>query len=308
MCAAPMFLVSSPELVIAACEAGIMGAFPAPNARAPGELEAWMEKIAGEVERVREIGDRPFGPWAVNLVTHSTNSRLPEDLKLVARYRPPVVITALGSPRPVVETVHSYGGLVFADVITPALAKKALQAGADGLVCVCAGAGGHTGFLSLFSFVSAVREFFDGPLIAGGGIADGWGVAGAIAAGADIAYVGTRFIATEESVAVAEHKKLVVAAEANDLIVSAAISGTPASWLKESIRNAGLDPDNLVPAEMRNYDSNAAPKKRWSEIFAAGQGVARCRTIESVAQVVSDMDSEYRAALKRLSGFAERVA
>ncbi len=303
-----MFLVSSPELVIAACRAGIRGAFPSPNARTPEELESWMEKISRNLAVAREDADRLVGPWAVNLVTHSTNTRLPEYLKLVARFKPPVVITALGSPRPVVETVHSYGGMVFADVINPALAKKALQAGADGLICVCTGAGGHTGFLSLFSFVSAVREFFDGPLIAGGGIADGWGVAGAIAAGADIAYVGTRFIATEESIAVQEHKRLVVAAEASDLIVSAAISGTPASWLKESIRNAGLDPDNLMPAEKRNYDSNAAPKRRWSEIFAAGQGVGRCRAIESVAQVVSDMDREYHEALARLSALTGKSA
>ncbi|OJU51612.1 MAG: 2-nitropropane dioxygenase, partial [Brevundimonas sp. 67-6] len=190
--AAPMFLVSGPELVIAACKAGIGGAFPTPNCRTVADLDAWM----GQITDALSPGD---GPWVANLITHSTNARLAEDLALVAQYKPPIVITALGSPKPVMETVKAYGGLVFADVVNMALAKKAADAGVDGLACISAGAGGHTGHLSPFAFVSAVREFFDGWLTIGGGIADGAGVAGAIAAGADMVYMGTRFLAAAES-------------------------------------------------------------------------------------------------------------
>lgn len=296
-----MFLVSSPALVLAACEAGIMGAFPAPNARTSEELEQWMKTISEGIAAVRQTSpDAIIGPWAVNLVTHSTNTRLAKDLELVARYKPPVVITALGSPRPAIAAVHGYGGTVIADEVSLALAHKAVAAGADGLACVCAGAGGHTGFLSPFAFVSAVRQFFDGIIVAGGGIADGWGVAGAIAAGADLAYMGTRFIATRQSIAADMHKDLVLRASLSDLVVSAAITGTPASWLRNSLIMAGLDPDNLVAAEARNYDSNAAPKKRWSEIFGAGQGVGACHELEDVAQIVNTLDGEYNKAVSRI--------
>ena len=171
-----MFLISGPELVIAACKAGVVGSFPTPNCRTPAELDAWMTQI------VAGVGEND-APWATNLITHSTNSRLPDDLALVKTHKPPLVITALGSPKPAIETVHSYGGLVFADVVNINLAKKAVAAGADGLVCIGAGAGGHTGHFSPFAFISAVREFFDGPLVIGGGISDGAGIAGAIAAG-----------------------------------------------------------------------------------------------------------------------------
>ena len=198
--AAPMFLISGPDLVLAACRAGIVGAFPTPNARPIEVLDQWMATITEGLARARaESPQARIGPWAANLVTHSSNARLPEDLALIARYQPPIVITALGSPRPAIEVVHAYGGMVIADVVNLTLARKAVAAGADGLACVCAGAGGHTGHLSPFAFVSAVREFFDGLVIAGGGITDGWGVAGAIASGADLVYMGTRFIPTAES-------------------------------------------------------------------------------------------------------------
>jgi nitronate monooxygenase len=300
VCAAPMFLVSSPQLVIEACKAGIMGAFPTPNVRSLEELDGWMAQIVGALEKMRPEANGTIGPWAVNLVTHSTNSRLPGDLELVARYKPPVVITALGSPKPAIEVVHGYGGIVIADVINATLARKAVQAGADGVACICAGAGGHTGFLSPFAFVSAVRSFFDGLVIVGGGIADGWGIAGAIAAGADIAYIGTRFIASQESAAASRHKELVLQAGISDLIVSASISGTPASWLRQSIVDARLDPDNLAPPEKRSYDSNAAPKKRWSEIFAAGQGVGSISALEPVADIVASLERDYLRAKHRL--------
>ncbi len=234
--AAPMFLVSGPELVVAASRAGVVGSFPAPNCRSPEQLDEWMTTISSTL-----AADPEAAPWALNLVTHSTNTRLPEDLTLVARHRPPIVITALGSPRPVVETVHAYGGIVLADVVSIKLARKAAEAGADGLVCVSAGAGGHTGHLSPFAFVAAVREFFDGIVCVGGGVSTGAGVAGAIAAGADLVYVGTRFLASEESLAETAYKQMVVDHGADDLVVSAAITGTAASWLRPSLAAAGVD-------------------------------------------------------------------
>ena len=293
---APMFLISGPELVIAACKAGIAGAFPTPNTRTSEELDAWM----GEITSALAPGD---GPWVANLITHSTNTRLADDLRLVAEYKPPIVITALGSPKPVMETVKGYGGLVFADVVNLKLARKAAEAGVDGMACISAGAGGHTGHLSAFAFISAVREFFDGYIAVGGGIADGAGIAGAVAAGADFVYMGTRFLPTVESRAQDEYKQMIVDCNADDLIVSAAITGTPASWLKPSLAAAGRDPENLGGPAARDYSGDAA--KRWRDIWAAGQGVGRTRGIETVAQVVDDLDSEYRAAIKRFNGLTK---
>ena len=300
--AAPMFLISGPELVLEACKAGIIGAFPTPNARPIEMLETWMQQITEGLARARD--DRPdhtIGPWCANLVTHSSNTRLAQDLALVAKYKPPIVVTALGSPKPAIEVVHAYGGLVFADVIGIALAKKAVAAGADGLACVSAGAGGHTGFLSPFAFVSAIREFFDGYVIVGGGISDGWGVAGAVASGADFVYMGTRFIPTAESLAPQAYKQMVVDSGVDDLIVSAGISGTPASWLKPSLRANGLDPDNMPDAPGRQYDSNQSfAGKKWTEVWAAGQGLGSIKAIEPVADVVNRLAREYAQATARL--------
>lgn len=287
---APMFLVTGPELVIAACKAGIAGAFPTPNTRTTEELDAWMGEITGALSP-------EDGPWVANLITHSTNPRLADDLRLVAEYKPPIVITALGSPKPVMETVKSYGGLVFADVVNLKLARKAAEAGVDGMACISAGAGGHTGHLSAFAFISAVRTFFDGYITVGGGIADGAGIAGAIAAGADFVYMGTRFVPTAESRAQPEYKQMIVDSDADDLVVSAAITGTPASWLKASLAAAGRDPDNLGGPAARDYSGDNA--KRWRDIWAAGQGVGRTRAIEPVAQVVDDLEREYIAAIAR---------
>lgn len=298
--AAPMFLVSGPEMVIAACKSGIGGAFPTPNCRTVEDLDRWM----GHITDALVPGD---APWIANMITHSTNTRLAEDLRLIAEYKPPVVITALGSPRPVMETVKAYGGLVFADVISMKLARKAAEAGVDGLACVSAGAGGHTGHLTPFAFISAVRDFFDGYIAVGGGVGDGAGIAGAVAAGADFVYMGTRFLATEESMAQPAYKQMVVDAGPDDLVVSAAVTGTPASWLKASLRAAGQDPDNLGGPAERNYSSNGDPK-RWRDIWAAGQGVDAVRSVEPLSQVVEQLSLEYQAAVqafrKRNAGIA----
>ena len=293
---APMFLVSGPELVIAACKAGIGGAFPTPNCRTPAELDAWM----GQITDALSPGD---GPWAANLITHSTNAGLADDLALVAEYKPPIVITALGSPKPVMETVKAYGGLVFADVVSVGLAKKAADAGVDGLACISAGAGGHTGHLSPFAFISAVRQFFDGYIAVGGGIADGAGVAGAIAAGADLVYMGTRFLAASESRAQDAYKDMVVSSGADDLVVSSAITGTNASWLKASLVGAGLDPDGLTPPSARDYNGDGA-QKRWKDLWAAGQGLQSIDSVLSTAQIVERLDGEYQSAVARLKQLA----
>lgn len=292
--AAPMFLVSGPDLVIAACRAGIVGAFPTPNARTAEQLDDWMTRIRAGV------GNRP---WCANLVTHSTNARLADDLALVAKHKPPVVVTALGSPRPAVEVVRAYGGKVLADVTTIRLAHKAVQAGADGLACICAGAGGHTGALNPFAFVRAVREFHAGPLVVGGGIADGWGVAGAVAAGADAVYMGTAFLAAAESMAPQGYKDMVAAATVDDLLVSPGITGTPASWLVPSLVANGLDPANMPAAPDRAYDSGQSFKgKRWAQVWSAGQGVGAVRAVEPVAAIVDRLAGEYAQARARVAG------
>jgi nitronate monooxygenase len=290
--AAPMFLVSGPDMVIAAARAGIVGAFPTPNCRTAEELDGWMARIAAET------ADAP-GLWAANLVTHSSNARLADDLALVAKHKPPIVITALGSPAPAIEAVHGYGGRVLADVINVPLARKAAAAGADGLVCVSAGAGGHTGFLSPFAFISALRAEFGGLICVGGGIADGAGVAGAIAAGADLVYMGTRFLAAEESMAVAGYKDMVVASGLEHLIVSAAITGTPASWLIPSLVACGYDPATLGGTATRDYGGDA--HKKWKDLWAAGQGVGAVRSIEPVGAIVDEIERQYAAAVERLT-------
>lgn len=296
---APMFLVSGPELVLAACESGLVGAFPAPNTRTLEQLDEWMGQISAGVQEMRAAGVSA-GPWAVNLITHSSNARLTADLALVAKHRPPIVITALGGPRPVVEVVKSYGGVVIADVTSIKLARKAVDAGADGLACIAAGAGGHTGHLSPFAFVSAVREFFDGLLVVGGGISDGAGVAGAIAAGADLVYMGTRFLATRESMAVEPYKQMVVDCTIEDLVVSAGITGTAASWLRPSLLACGLDPDQLATEMPRDYNASANDHvKRWKDTWAAGQGLGAVRAIQGVGDVATELRQAYLAAVER---------
>lgn len=296
--AAPMFLVSGPELVIAASSAGIIGSFPAPNCRTAEELDQWMGTIN---DALRASGTA--APWALNLVTHRSNTRLAEDIRLVREHQPPIVITALGSPRPAMEVVKEYGGIVIADVTDLRLAHKAVEAGVDGLGCVSSGAGGHTGHLSPFAFVSAVRDFFSGLVIVGGGISDGFGVAGAIAAGADLVSMGTRFLATKESMASAAYKQMVVDHGVDDLVVSAGITGTPASWLRPSLVANGLDPDNLTDLGQggrRDYRPGAA-YKRWKDIWAAGQGLQTIHSVEPVDALVEKLEREYRSACDRLA-------
>jgi len=287
---APMFRISGPEMVIAACKSGIGGSFPSTNARTVDELDQWMGQISDAVTA-------EDGPWISNLITHSTRTRLFDELKLIEHYKPPIVITALGSPRPVMEVVKAYGGRVFADVVNRRMAKKAVDAGVDGMACISAGAGGHTGHLSPFAFISAIRDIFDGVIAVGGGISDGAGIAGAIAAGADCVYMGTRFIPTEESLADDRYKAMVIDAQADDIVVSAAVTGTAASWLKASLDEAGFSEEDLAAKIPRDYSGSQS--KRWRDIWGAGQGVGRSRKIETIAEVVDDLEQEYDQAVRR---------
>jgi len=296
--AAPMFLVSGPDLVLAACAAGIGGAFPAPNARTVEALEDWLVRVASG-HTALAAGSRRVGPWALNLVTHSSYDRLGAELELVDRYRPPIVITALGSPAPVVGRVHAYGGLVIADVNSVALARKAAAAQVDGLALVCAGAGGHTGSISPFAFVPAVRSFFDGLLVVGGSIGTGGAIRAIELLGADLVYAGTPFIAASESLASDGYRDMVVRASIEDLLLSRALTGADAWYLRESIVAAGLDPDALTGKSKVDWRDSQGQLKAWRDIWSAGQGVESVRAVEPVASIVARLAAEYAAALDR---------
>lgn len=297
--AAPMFLISGPGLLLACCKAGIVGSLPTPNARNVAELKQMLEAITSG------LSDRPGVPWALNLVMHSTNKRLPEDLELVKAFRPPIVITALGAPRPAVEVAHSYGGLVFADVNSVAYARKAAAAGVDGLVLVCAGAGGHTGDLCNNVFVEEVRSFFSGYIALAGGISSGRAVLASRALGADFAYVGTSFMAASESRTDPAHQQMLLTSSCEDLIVTRAFTGARANMLVPSIVAQGLDLETVASsaAKMNFTGLEAAEVKPWKGIWSAGQGVGRIRQIEPVSRIVDRLDREYRAALGELERY-----
>lgn len=296
--AAPMFLVSGPDLVIAACKAGVIGSFPTLNARPIEALEQWFQRITTELEAFRAAGGKP-APWAANLIVHRSNPRAAEDLAMVLKYKPEIVITALGTPANVIEGVHAYGGLVFADVNSVAYAKKSAAAGVDGLVLVAAGAGGHTGPISAFSFLPAVREFFSGPIVLGGGIVDGAGVRAAEVLGATFGYIGTRFIAATESIAAEGHKQMLVDTTEEDIICTAHFTGVPANYLKPSIIKAGIDPESLGVRAEKKFDSRGAENqetKAWRDIWSAGQGTRAIKRVMSAAELVAELQLGYEKA------------
>lgn len=300
--AAPMFLVSGPNLVIEACKAGIIGSFPLLNARTSETLDEWMKQIAEELEQTRFTDpERPVAPWAVNLIVHRTNMRYDADVELIKQHKPPIVITSLGAPGSVVEIVHEYGGLVFSDVSNLIHARKAAQTGVDGLILVCGGAGGHAGTLNPFAFIHAVKEFWDGLTILAGSISNGQDIAAAEALGADLSYMGTRFIATTESTADNDYKEMLIQSNLEDLIYTDAFSGVPANYLVPSIRKAGIDPDRLVKKETIDFSAlNASEAKAWKDIWSAGQGVGTIKQILPTAEVVATLHKEYQQALAAL--------
>ena len=288
--AAPMFLVSGPELVLAACRAGIIGAFPFPNGRTLSDLRSWLELLS------REIRDTD-APYAANMIVHPTYARLDDELALLREFKPKIVVTALGGPIRVIEVVRGYGGLVFADVNGMAFARKAVAAGVDGLVLVSSGAGGHTGDLSAFAFLQAVREFYDGPIALAGCIATGAAVRAVEVMGADLAYAGTLFIAAHESRAVDAYKDMVVASSAADLMVTDAFTGARASMLIPAIRAAGHDPAALPRARKIEIGDPQAETKAWKDIWSAGQGIGAIKAVEPAATIVERMAREYKDAV-----------
>ena len=301
---APMFIVSGPELVIAQCKAGIVGSFPALNARPQSALNDWLLQIKDELGAYEEANpDQVVAPYAVNQIAHASNSRLFEDVETCVKHEVPIIITSLRPPEDIVTAVHSYGGLVFHDVISLRHARKAIAQGVDGIIAVSAGAGGHAGPMSPFALVKEIRREFDGAVILSGCITTGSDVVAALALGADLAYSGTRFIATDEARAVPDYKEMVVDSKAEDIVYSSLFTGVHGSYLKGSIANAGMDPDNLPEGDKSHMDfSNSdADAKAWRDIWGAGQGVGTIDDILPAYDVVMRMEQEYRETLSKLS-------
>ncbi|QLC21215.1 nitronate monooxygenase [Parasphingopyxis sp. CP4] len=301
---APLFIISGPELVIAQCKAGIVGSFPALNARPQTMLDEWLHQITEELAaHNRDNPDRPAAPFAVNQIVHKSNNRLEEDLATCEKWQVPITITSLGARVELNDAVHNWGGITLHDIINDRFARKAVEKGADGIIAVAAGAGGHAGTISPFALVSEIREWFDGPLLLSGSMATGNAVLGAQAMGADLAYIGSAFIATEEANAVDGYKQGVVEGRAADIVYSDLFTGVKGNYLRQSIEKAGLDPDDLPEGDYKtmNFGSGGnTEKKAWKDIWGAGQGVGGVAKVESIADRVDRIEAEYRAAKESL--------
>jgi len=299
---APLFIISQPDLVLAQCKAGVVGSFPALNARPPELLDTWLARITTELAAHDAAHPaRPSAPFAVNQIVHKSNDRLEHDLALCERYRVPIVITSLGAREDLNARVHAWGGIVLHDVINVVHAKKALDKGADGLIAVCAGAGGHAGTLSPFALVEEIRAFFDGPLALAGAISTGRGVLAAQALGADVAYLGSAFIATEEANAVAAYKQAIVDGAAGDIVYTNLFTGVHGNYLRGSIVNAGLDPDHLPVSDPSKMNfGGAATAKAWKDIWGCGQGIGAIHEVPPAATLIARLQREYDDARARL--------
>lgn len=296
--AAPLFIISHPPLTLAQCLAGVIGAFPALNARPKEQLDDWLAELTEKLAAAQAAEPkRRIAPYAVNQIVHSSNDRLDHDMQLCEKYKAPMLITSLRAPGDVVKQAHAWGGVVFHDVISIRHAEKALEAGVDGLILVCAGAGGHAGVLSPFALVREVRRFYDGPIALSGAIAHGASILAAQALGADFAYMGTRFIATEEARAVEGYKQMIVESTAQDIIYSSLFTGIHGNYLKESIRKAGLDPDNLPSADKTAMNFGQSAVKAWKDIWGSGQGVGQMDDVPATAVIVERLMAEYRDAV-----------
>ena len=305
--AAPMFLTSGPELVISACQNGVVGSFPALNQRSSEGFEDWLSTITTALSAAT-TADKIIAPYAVNLIVHKTNKRLEEDLRLCVKYEVPIVITSLGAVADLVDQVHAYGGIVFHDVTTMRHARKAMAAGVDGLILVCAGGGGHASALSPFAFMADIRKEFQGTIILAGTLSTGRDIVAARMIGADLAYLGTRFLATQESMAAEAYKKMVVEARAEDIVYTPNLSGVPANFLARSLEAAGLD---LGEAARPEYDPTqdlaATDRKIWKTIWSAGPGCAAIDSIPSVAELISDLRADYLEALRHTEFLAAEI-
>ena len=301
---APLFIVSNPDLVISQCKSGIVGSFPALNARPEMELDRWLDRITTELgEHDANNPGKPSAPYAVNQIVHKSNNRLEHDVEMCVKWKVPIVITSLGAREDVNEAIHSYGGIVLHDVINNKFAKKAVQKGAEGIIAVAAGAGGHAGALSPFALVQEIREWFDGPLLLSGSISNGNAILASVASGADLAYIGTPFIATVEANAVQAYKQAIVDGTSDDIVLSNLFTGVHGNYLKPSVVSAGLDPDNLPesdPSKMNFSSSGDSLSKAWKDIWGSGQGINAIKSIVSTKKLVERLDDEYRAAKRRI--------
>jgi nitronate monooxygenase len=299
--AAPLFIISTPALVIAQCTAGVVGSFPALNARPRERLEDWLIEIGDALAAWDAANpERPAAPFAVNQIVHRSNARLEHDLALCVKYRVPIVITSLGARADVFEAVHGYGGIVFHDIINDGFAHKAIEKGADGLIAVAAGAGGHAGTLSPFALVQEIRRWFDGPLALSGAMATGHAVLAAQAAGADFGYIGSAFIATAEANASAAYKQAIVDGRAEDIVYSNLFTGVHGNYLRASIKAAGLDPEHLPDGDVSTMNFQEGATKAWKDIWGSGQGIGAIDAVVSTRELVDRLIGEYRAGRERL--------
>ena len=300
--ASPLFIISNPKLVIAQCKAGVVGSMPALNARPAEQLEEWLIEITQALaEHNRNHPDQPAAPFAINQIVHKSNDRLEHDMALCVKYKVPIIITSLGAREDVNAAAHSYGGVVLHDIINNKFAKKAIEKGADGLIAVAAGAGGHAGVKSPFALIKEIREWFDGPIALSGSIATGDAVLAAQAMGADFAYIGSAFIATEEARAADNYKQAVVDASSDDIVYSNLFTGVHGNYLAPSIRNAGLDPDNLPESDPSKMNFGGDAKKAWKDIWGCGQGIGAVKAVVPAAELVARLKREYQAAKQRLA-------
>jgi nitronate monooxygenase len=300
----PLFIISGPELVIAQCKAGVVGSFPALNARPQTQLDEWLHQITEELSAYnRDNPDRPAAPYAVNQIVHKSNNRLEDDIATCAKWQVPITITSLGAREDLNQAVHSWGGIALHDVINDRFARKAIEKGADGLIPVAAGAGGHAGVVSPFALVQEIREWFGGPVALSGSIASGHAILGAQAMGADLAYIGSAFIATTEARAVDGYKDNIVEANAGDIVYSSLFTGVHGNYLRQSIERAGMDPKNLPEGDISTMDFGSGGNteaKAWKDIWGSGQGIGAVKSIMSVADMVDRLEAEYRAAKSEL--------
>ncbi len=302
--ASPMFIISNPDLVIAQCKAGIVGSFPALNARPAAELDVWLTRISEELDRHNQANpDTPAAPYAVNQIVHRSNDRLEHDIEACVRHKVPIVITSLGARTDLNDAIHSYGGITLHDIINNRFAKKAIEKGADGLIAVAAGAGGHAGTISPLALISEIREWFDGPLLLSGAISTGDSILAAQAMGADLGYIGSAFIAAAEANADERYKQAIVDGSASDIVYSNLFTGVHGNYLRPSIEAAGLDPENLPqsdPSKMDFGSGGNSDAKAWKDIWGCGQGIGGVKAIEPVADMVARMTAQYQAARQRL--------
>ncbi|MEZ5810307.1 MAG: nitronate monooxygenase family protein [Rhizobiaceae bacterium] len=299
---APLFIISHPPLVLAQCKAGVVGAFPALNARPESQLDEWLAEITEELAaHDARNPDRPAAPFAVNQIVHKSNTRLEHDLQMCVKYKVPIVICSLGAREEVYQAVHSYGGIVLHDIIHDVHARKAIDKGADGLIAVAAGAGGHAGTLSPFALIQEIRQWFDGPLLLSGAIANGGAVLAAEAMGADLAYIGSPFIATREARAADAYKDMIVQSRAADIVYSNLFTGVHGNYLRGSVVNAGMDPDNLPESDPSKMNFGGDKTKAWKDIWGCGQGIGAIDKVVSAAELVDRLAREYEAAKAKLA-------